>query len=865
MLPFFLLTTNLSTLEPFEQTQTPFAVTFSSTIQSTGFLIFMGLVVLLLIGLGLVFLSRGFIKQLTNKRAAFGMRILLITVPKERKKEEKNYEEESIEKIRNEIGIAETLFAAVGGLRAERGIHQWLTGREDHFAFEIVAAEGLISFYIAVPKKLQQFIQQQVHAQYPDAHIQEVEDYNIFSKHGHIVGAYLTFQRRSFFPIKTYKKMESDPLNALTNSLSTVAEQDGVAIQYVVRSAHRRWRRRGLRIAREVQQGKKFEQIANRGPLRLFFTHAWSAIKSVKPKDPAKQNTEYEPYRLSPMEEEMVKGIEEKSSKAGMDVNIRVIAASNDAQMVRRYLDNTVNAFAEYNLYHYGNSFKVLVPKKQDRLIQDFIYRSFYDRRKMVLNTEEMVSLFHLPLHNTETPSIRWLQARKAHPPVNLPKEGIILGHAEYRGEDAVVRSKRADRRRHMYVIGKSGSGKTVFIQNLAIQDIRNGEGVCVIDPHGDFVEYVLSHIPKERADDVVHFNPSDIERPVGLNMLEAQSEEEKDFAVQEMISIFYKLFPPEMIGPMFEHYMRNVMLTLMADIHNPGSIAEIPRMFSDEAFAKAWVAKVTDPVVRAFWEKEMAKTSDFHKSEMLGYLISKVGRFVENEMMRNIIGQQHSGFNFREIMDTKKILLVNLAKGRTGEVNANLLGLIIVAKLQMAALARADRPEAERPDFYLYIDEFQNFITDSIATILSEARKYKLNLIIAHQYLGQLVEKQDTKIRDSVLGNAGTIVCFRIGPEDAEVLAKEFAPVFGAYDLINVEKFTAYIKLLIDNTAARSFNMLTYPAEVGNEQIASAIKELSRLKYGRDRTIVTEEILERSQLGGSASGATNDIAERSL
>ena len=367
----------------------------------------------------------------------------------------------------------------------------------------------------------------------------------------------------------------------------------------------------------------------------------------------------------------------------------------------------------------------------------------------------------------------------------------------------------------------------------------------------------------------MIIFDPSDVERPVGLNMLEAKDEGTKDFAVQEMIAIFYKLFPPEMIGPMFEHNMRNVMLTLMSDPNENGTIAEIPRMFSDADYQKFWVAKLKDPVVRAFWEKEMAKTSDFHKSEMLGYLISKVGRFVENAMMRNIIGQQNSGFDIREVMDKKKVLLVNLAKGKTGEVNSNLLGLIIVSKLQMAALGRADLPEAERHDFYLYIDEFQNFITDSIATILSEARKYRLCLIIAHQYMGQLSGGkeggQDTKIRDAVLGNAGTMSSFRIGVEDAEVMAKEFAPVFNEYDMINIEQYTAYIKLLVDNQSTRPFNMHTYPPIKGDPKIAEAIKQLSRLKYGRDRAIVEAEILERSQLGEPERTAGPLVGERGL
>ncbi|PIY78579.1 MAG: hypothetical protein COY82_01735, partial [Parcubacteria group bacterium CG_4_10_14_0_8_um_filter_35_7] len=544
---------------------------------------------------------------------------------------------------------------------------------------------------------------------------------------------------------------------------------------------------------------------------------------------------------------------------------IRIITSGKTEEIAERNLSVILNSFSGYSTYEYGNSFKVKRLGKNVKLINNFIYRHFDEKRKFILNTEEMASLWHLPLPTTETPNIKWLQAKKAPAPTDVPKEGLLLGTNVYRGVETPIRIKKDDRRRHVYIIGKSGVGKSWLIQNLVRQDIQNGEGVCVIDPHGDLVEGILESIPKERADDVVIFDPSDMARPVGLNMLEAKTEEEKDFAVQEMISIFYKLFSAEMIGPMFEHNMRNVMLTLMADSVNPGTIAEIPRMFTDTEFQNYWIEKLTDPVVKTFWEKEMAKTSDFHKSEMLGYLISKVGRFVENEMMRNIIGQTHSGFNFRDIMDNKKILLINLAKGKTGEVNSNLLGLIIVSKLQMAAMARAELPEEKRHDFYLYIDEFQNFITPSIGTILSEARKYRLNLIIAHQYIGQLVVGNDTKIRDAVFGNAGTMISFKIGVEDAEIMAKEFAPVFNEYDVINVERYNAYVKLLIDNQATRAFNIRALPVERGNPEFAKSIKELSRLKYGQDRKIVEEDILRRTRLGEPEARQAGAIGERNL
>lgn len=783
--------------------------------------------------------------------------ILLVTVPKEQIQEE--MKDKPVEEV---LSVAEAWWSALGGMRAQRGSEALIAGRTDHFSVEVVALGGLIMFYVVVHAALRQFMEQQIHAQYPRAQIEEVPDYNLFTPQSVVLGTTLTFRRPYIFPIKTYRQLDVDPMNAVTNALSKVEPGEGIAIQFVVRSAKASWHTWGAHVARQMQQGKKLhEALGGRG-----FTGFLSGLyRTVVPKKKP-QNLDEPLYRLSPMEENIVKGLEEKTSKAGLDVNVRIVTSASSRDRAQRYLMNVVDAFSQYTLYEYGNGFAKRDPFHQDSLIRQFIYRMFDDRRRLVLNTEEMASIFHWPTATTETPNILWLSARKAPAPTNIPSEGIILGHNTYRGIDAVIRIKKEDRRRHAYVVGMSGVGKSVLLENMILQDIYNGEGVCVVDPHGDLVNDILQNIPRERAEDVIVFNPSDIERPLGLNMLEAPTIEEQDFAIQEMIAIFYKLFPPEMIGPMFEHNMRNAMLTLMADPQYPGTIAEIPRMFTDPAFQRYKVQKVSDPVVRAFWEQEMAKTSDFHKSEMLGYLISKVGRFVENGMMRNIIGQPHSGFDVSEVMNKQKILLVNLSKGTTGEVNSNLLGLIIVSKLQMAALRRATLPQEQRKDFYLYIDEFQNFVTDSIKTILSEARKYKLNLTIAHQYISQLVQKEDITIRDAVFGNVGTKIAFRVGVEDAETIAKEFAPVFDEYDVMNVEMFTANVKLLIDNTVSKPFNMQTYPPQEGNPEMAKAIVEYSRMKYGRDRRIVEAEILERSQLGKPATVAqAQAVGERTL
>ncbi|PIR76586.1 MAG: hypothetical protein COU32_01270 [Candidatus Magasanikbacteria bacterium CG10_big_fil_rev_8_21_14_0_10_42_10] len=832
-----------------------------------------------LVSLGVVaailFIIRSILQVKTRSDKAFNRVVLQILVPKERKSEGQGGQvggEDRLEQVKEEIGITETFFAAIAGLRAQRGLYKWLHGRDDHFSFEMVSYGNLIYFYIDIPKKLQQFVEQQIHGQYPYAEIDIMTDYNIFSETSNILGAYLVPTQKSFFPFKSYKTMESDPLGGILNALAKAeADNSALAVQFVVRSAHKKWRRKGISVVREVKKGKRFESVASRTTtmkvLEGLGTITGDMFKSATgTEDKDKYNNKKDDYKLSGMEEDMLKGIEEKLSKGGMDVTIRLLSSAETEATSQMNLDNLIGAFSQYNVYRYGNSFKAVIPRKQTRLIQDFIYRSFHAQRAALLTTEEMASLWHLPLHSTEAPKIKWLSGRKSPPPHNIPTSGLHLGYINYRGSKTEVFLGEADRRRHLYIIGKSGTGKSVTIANLAKQDIENGHGVCIVDPHGDLVEDLLKHVPKHRADDVIVFNPSDMDRPIGLNMLEAKTEDEKDFIVQEMISIFYKLFPPEMIGPMFEHQMRNVMLTLMADIKNPGTIIDIPRMFTDDDYVKSYTKNLKDPVVRAFWEKEMAKTSDFHKSEMLGYLISKVGRFVENEMMRNIMGQQQSGFDFREVMDNKKILFVNLAKGKTGEVNAKLIGLIVVAKLQMAAMGRADMPEEERHDFYLYIDEFQNFITDSISTILSEARKYRLDLILAHQYMGQLIDdKGKSDVRDAVLGNAGTFMVGRIGPDDAEVLAKEFAPVFGSYDLLNPPEYSFYTKMLIDGKASKPFNMTAYPPAKGNAPLAEAIKQLARLKYGRDRTIVESEILERTKLGSSEGQIKTDMIEPSL
>ncbi len=557
-----------------------------------------------------------------------------------------------------------------------------------------------------------------------------------------------------------------------------------------------------------MQQGKKLSQATGGKNLLSDVGKGLkdSAKMSSKDKKPD------ESYRLSPLEEEMVKGLEETASRAGLDVNIRVDVSAGSPDTAQRYLNDVLNAYGQFNIYEYGNGFQQVTPRFQSAIVRPFIFRTFDERARIVLNSEEMATLFHFPLPTTETPKINWLLSRRALPPSNLPAEGLLLGRSEYRGRLYDVRIKQEDRRRHMYIIGKSGSGKTEMMKAMVQQDIEEGRGVCVIDPHGDFADDALEFVPKHRADDVIFFDPADYDRPMGLNMLEFDpaKPEQKTFVINEMLKIFDKLYDLKSTGgPMFELYMRNAILLLMEDVESGSTLMEIPRVLSDDDYRNLKLSKCKSQDVKDFWQKEALKAGgEASLANMVPYITSKLTPFIYNDYMRPIIGQQKSAFNVRDVMDGQKILLLKLSKGKIGDLNAYLIGMVLVGKILLSALGRTDLDPSQRKDFYLYIDEFQNFLTDSISAILSEARKYGLDLIIAHQFIGQLEGgPSEEKIRDAIFGNVGSLFVNRVGIEDAEFLAKEFAPTFTEYDLVNVEAFTFNSKILIDNQASKPFN----------------------------------------------------------
>ncbi len=707
--------------------------------------------------------------------------------------------------------------------------------------------QGDISFYIAVPTSYENSLNKYVQGIYSGAVIEKVpSDYTIFEPGGEVSASYLTQKNTFFIPVNTYEELGRDPLEAIVNSVSGINADEGAAVQMVIRPTSFSIRKKGEKLlSKIISDEKRLEEAISyvmAGPLKKIFRELADVFFS-------KDKKEKEGQKESRVDETTIELIRTKIKKPAFDVNIRLVGVAGDKKRSEEILQNLEGSFSQLTSGLNGFNARRVRKRALKKMIYDFSFRDFRKEQVSILNTAEMTSIYHLPLSHTESPNIKWVKAKEAPPPSELPETGsVLLGEAVYRGERKKIHfASRDDRRRHFYIIGQTGVGKTNLMREMIRQDIERGEGVGVIDPHGELVEDTLKNIPKERIDDVVLFEPFDRERPCGLNMLEWQTPEQRDFAISEMVTIFSHLFLAEFIGPMFEYYMRNAMAAIAADKDNPGTIVEIPRIFTDNRFMEEQLKKVSDPVVRNFWLKEWQQTTGQTRSDMLGYVVSKIGRFVSDEMMRNIVGQQKSGFNLEKIMDEKKIFLANLSKGLTGEINSSLLGLVLVSKMQVAALRRARMLQEERQDFYLYVDEFQNFTTDSIATILSEARKYRLNLTIAHQYIPQLKEE----IKNAVIGNVGTMASFRIGPTDAEFLEKQFEPEFSKFDLGNIDNFQYILKMMANNKITSPFKVAALKAAEGDEEMAKRAREVSKMRYGRPREIVEAEIMERAKLGG--------------
>lgn len=756
-------------------------------------------------------------KKVFNNKS-LNLKLLSIKLPKDI--DDKNGD------FKSKINLSEQLFSALEAIgqpiALEMAVHN--VGED-------------INFYIAVPRQFTEFVEGQIQGLFPDAQVTAVNDYNIFHRDGGHSIANVQLNDFYLLPIRTYQESENDTFAPIVSTLSKLNEiGDGACLQLVINPVEKSLKNYAVKVIDSLKKGTRLKDLNKDSFLKNILKELGLFIFNNKADELPKEKL---------VDEEAIKLTQAKISKPLFMVNIRLVSSSGTQDRAEDIILSLAGAFNQFTTPSRNRFFINKIKRKKNELF-NYIFREFSYKQSIVLNTEELASIFHLPVYTTDVPRIKWVRTKEAPPPDNLPDEGLELGVNIFRGREKKILISDDDRRRHFYIIGQTGTGKSFSMLSMITQDMNKNKGLCVIDPHGELVDDVLQRVPKHRIDDVIVFDPGDISRPLGLNMLEYNIDkpEEKTFIVNEIQSIFNRLFDKETMGPMFEQYMRNALLLLMEDAKNePATLMEVPRIFTDSEFRNKKLNRITNPTVIDFWSKEAIKTTgEQGLANITPYITSKFGNFIANDYMRPIIGQTKSAFNFRKVMDDQKILLVNLSKGKIGDINAGLLGMIVTGRILLAALSRTDVDVNNRKDFYLYIDEFQNFTTDSISVILSEARKYRLNLILAHQFISQLTDD----IREAVFGNVGSMSSFRVGTADAEVLVKQLGPVFSEKDLITVENQHAFVKMLVNGEPTNPFNLKTPRVNSGSPDIKDKLKELSRLTYGRDLVDIEQDIINR-------------------
>lgn len=787
----------------------------------------------------LPFLFLLFLRKKYNYNRTLSTVFLRVTLPK--KDSDLDSKKETTKDFKEMVSLMEQLLSSLKSTYSSK-IKQKILG-QDLLSFEYIAHENEIYFYVTCAKNYKKLIEKQINGFYADAIIEETKELNIFEKRKSWSTTYLHTVKNFAYPIKTYQKLESDPINNITNAFSKLDENQSAAVQIMLRPIADTWQGKSTKISSKMMQAKGKHFTLN--PLKILVWIINIFLQSEQ------ENQNSPESNTSALTQERAKTVDEKDDKTWYRVVIRIITTGQSKSDTDTELTNIISSFSQFS-YPELNKFTRTYYHSEKALIKNYIYRHFSHPlwiKKMILNTEELASLFHFPhIRYNETPEIKWQNFKVVKAPNNIPKEGLLLWENYHRGIKKEIRIKNEDRFRHFYVIGQTGTGKSSIMQVMARQDFTDGNGLAIMDPHGDLIKDLLPFIPRQRADDVIVFDPSDEMRPIGINLLEAKPEE-RDMVAQDANNMMIKLFWNEIFGPRLQDYFMNGCLTLM-EYPQGWALTDIIRLFTDDDFQKDHVRNVKNPIVKAWWEKTFANMGQREKQEIIPYFAAKFSGFITNKMMRNIIGQTKSSFDISDVMQNQKILLMNLSKGLIWDLNSKLLGMIVVSKIQTAAMQRQKIAKEDRKDFFLYIDEFQNYVTPSIESILSEARKYRLGLVLAHQYLWQLEQsdaltKSSLDLKKAIFGNVGSVMSYKVGPEDGEFMAKYFQPTFSEQDLINMDKFKWVMKLAVDNQPTTPFSIIpTNPyLESWDPKAAKAFIELSRLKYGRDHAFISKEI----------------------
>jgi hypothetical protein len=775
-----------------------------------GWIIFTILSLGILVG-GILYLMKKLKKKDRNEKASDGV-LMEVRVPRNNELE---------------IGVAEKMFANLYGIGGKGSGLTEKFSVSNCVSFEVIGLPGEIRFFVHCTRKLADLVEKQILGSYQEADVAIVEEYNIFAPDTEIEYARLGLDDEPYFPIRMAEDFTGDPMSNVLSTLSKMSENEGALVQLVVSPTDTNWQKNGEKFVQKVENN----------------------------------NSDPEKKKIS-VPQEKLQAVSKKISKPGLMAEIRIITSAPEKGIAKMHMDNIIGAFDQYSNPGINKLKKKKSPKSKEKsFLYDVIYRRTPEDENTILNLEELAGLYHFPNKDISTPNINWLLSKELIADNDISsdidsKDTIWVGNNHFRGKKKAICFERDERRRHSYILGQTGTGKSWLMVRMMLQDIYNGDGCAFVDPHGEAAEMILDMIPPERAEDVIYFDAGDFERPFGVNIMEYYSEQHKHQIVNSFIALLIRLFDPHnqgYAGPAFQQAVRNSMLTAMSK--QDSTLIEVVRILQDEEWVmNHWLPLVKDDLVRRYWTDQVAKTDKKTKSEALTYFISKFDKFTTNLAIRNIIGQSKSSFDFRKIMDEGKILIVNLSKGKIGEENMSFLGLLLVQKMLAAALSRENIPEDERKDFFFYADEFQNFATEEFNSILSEARKYRLNLTLAHQYIGQLPED----IRNAVFGNVGSLFIFRCSSEDAEFLETPFESYISAMDIVNQGTGHCYVKLLVDGNYPSPFSLDTlygpkYP-ESGfelpvNKEVGNIIKEISRRKYGRDLNVVNDDIRNRSQL----------------
>ena len=742
---------------------------------------------------------------------------------------------------------AEQMFASLHGILRDARELKSNGGYQEHLSFEIASVGGRIQFYVWLPKTLQSFVEGQIYAQYPQVQIHAAEeDYVTHERHHSVVyTSEIALTDKEFLPIKTFQSFEVDPLAGITGTLAKLENTDEeIWIQMLVRPVPDDWHKAVESWAKSVKNGKVSLFGSSGGGGMKWISGLFGAL--IAPPEQGKGGLPAV-KELSERDKTRISEAEKKATKLGYQVKMRIAYLGESTTDAKLRMQGIIGTFKQFNSTNL-NGFKMAHDSFTKEDLAKYKARLFADRGYL-MNIEEVASVYHLPHTNVETPNIVWASTKTAEPPAKLPvitgnpaiDENIsAFGMTNFRGINHQFGMLRYDRSRHVYIIGQTGAGKSGLLELFALSDIFHGHGYAVIDPHGDFAINNMRFIPGSRLQDVVYFNPADMQFPLGFNPLEVTNPDQKGNISSEVIGVLKRMFG-ESWGPRLEYILRYTILALLDRPET--TMLDITRMLTDKKFRKDTLSYCKDTVVLQFWNVEFASWSDKFQSEAIAPVLNKVGAFTANPIIRNIIGQPKSTFNIREIMDEGKILIVNLSKGLIGEDNASILGSFIVTKIQLAAMSRSDIPDLEnRRPFYLYVDEFQNFATDSFATILSEARKYGLNLTVANQYISQMNET----VRDAVFGNVGSMISFRVSADDSPILAKQFEPQFEPNDLLQMHNRNFVINMVINGEKAPAFSARTLNLPAPQDDNTGRIIQRTRELFSRPREEIQREISDR-------------------